>query len=68
MPEPTDPIANQANAPDSGESPAESAEEAPVHRSLIRRYFDWLLVCVGVNPGYKPWEADSHPPARKSRK
>ncbi|MGA2232529.1 MAG: hypothetical protein ABSH22_16660 [Tepidisphaeraceae bacterium] len=58
---------NAANPADSASSPQPASP--PVHRrSLIRRYFDWLLVCVGVNPGYHPWDPNSEPPERHARK
>jgi hypothetical protein len=28
----------------------------------IRRYFAWVLVCMGVNPGYRPWEKPPEAP------
>jgi len=59
---------DEANAPESGNLPEPATPPPHRHRGPIRRYFDWLLVCVGVNPGYRPWEPDSEPPPRQTRK
>jgi hypothetical protein len=41
----------------------DSQPPRPKRRGFFRRQLAWLLACLGVNPGERPWEEDSNPPS-----